>query len=92
MEDIIKIGLGPVIAILINYFAFYTNNLKRITEMETRIQIQKEEIKNLQSKLDRMDNKIEQKIEQIRSELRSDIKQLSIDIKSYIELIVNKTK
>ena len=85
-----KLSVGPVVAIMINYFGFYSNNLKRITEMETKIAMQKEEIKTLQTKLDRIDGKIEQKIDQIRTELKNDIKQLSLDIKSYIELIVKK--
>ena len=90
MEDIIKMTIGPIVAIMINYFGFYTNNLKRITEMETKIAMQKEDIKALQTKLDRIDSKIEQKIDQIRMELKNDIKQLSSDIKSYIELIIKK--
>jgi peptidoglycan hydrolase CwlO-like protein len=90
MEDIIKMSIGPIVAIMINYFGFYISNLKRITEMETKITMQKEDIKTLQTKLDRIDSKIEQKIDQIRMELKNDIKQLSSDIKSYIELIIKK--
>ncbi len=92
MEDVIKLILGPVVAVVISYFGFHNTNLKRITQMETKIAVQKDEIKNLQDKLDRIDSKIEQKIDQIRNELKSDIKQLSSDIKSYIELIITKNR